>query len=241
MTLTGLLSDLLDIAKDNNVSTPYIVGGLVRDKLLGKVNDIKDIDLTTGDETIAILAAKFVEKRGASFKKMKDGHIRAFYKNLQLDFSSNFRVPGIHHLLEKGGVKSPTVMQKELFSRDFTCNAALMTLDLSHILDPLGRSVKDVNAKVMKACLSPDLTFGYMPRRILRLINLMARLDFDCDIETKKFIKNNIKLIDSIDPEYLRVKLLETLVNDKTKVIEIIKDLGLHEKFKSLPQTMDLV
>lgn len=244
MDLGSLLSDILLVAKEQETSTPYIVGGVVRDKLLGNLLDIKDVDLTTGDNTILYLAKGFFEKyskSGASFKKMKDGHIRIFYKNIQLDFSSNFRVPGIEYYLQKGGIQKPTIMQKELFSRDFTCNAALMTLDLENILDPIGRSVSDIQKNTLKTCLSPKLTLGYMPRRILRLINLMVRLHFDVDLELKNYIKNNTNLIDCIEPEYLATKLGESLLTDKALTIDIIKEIGLYNKFKSVPSVTDFI
>ena len=96
MQLSELLSTISDLAKEHNVSQPYIVGGLPRDKLLGRVSKIKDIDLTVGDSGSAQLAL-IVSKQfpDAHFKYYKDGHASLEFKNIKIDFSNNFNVPDI--------------------------------------------------------------------------------------------------------------------------------------------------
>ena len=133
MRLSELLLAIEKVASDKGLSRPFIVGGLVRDKLLERVDRVNDVDITTGDQGIHFLAREIAERLkdhpNFSYEVMADGHSRIVIGRFKIDFSSNFKAPAIEYMLQKAGIEDPTEMQKELYSRDFTCNAALMTLD----------------------------------------------------------------------------------------------------------------
>jgi hypothetical protein len=122
MKLSQLLSIINQIADQKGISTPFVCGGVPRDRILKKNNALNDIDLTTGDQGIHYLAKEVAIKlRSAktSYLAMPDGHARVMLGDLKLDFSSNFRIPGIYEILQKKGIQDPTEMQMELYSRDF--------------------------------------------------------------------------------------------------------------------------
>ena len=135
MKLHELLQAMIVVQKEIGTTTPYICGGTPRDKYLNKLEKIADIDITTGDNTIEYLSQQFAielkKKYNLIRKTMSDGHSSIFIGNIKLDFSSNFIVPVIDKILNKQGINNPSNMQKELFSRDFTCNALLLSFDLS--------------------------------------------------------------------------------------------------------------
>ena len=192
MRLSELLSSLDTIAKENKIQTPYIVGGLPRDRILGLAPDmVKDIDITTGDSSSSILASLVSAKwPNAMFRLYDDGHSSVDFKNIRLDFSNNFKIPGIVTELKGMGVKSPTELQKELFSRDFTINTLLQPMDLSkEPLDLTGSAMIDIKNKTIKTPINPELTIGYDPRRILRAIKLAIKLDFIIDKELEEAIE----------------------------------------------------
>ena len=122
------------------------------DKYLKRLDNISDLDITTGDNTVDYLSQEFssnlLKNYNVTRKTMPDGHSTIFVGNLKVDFSSNFNVQNIDSLLNKIGIVKPTSMQKEMFSRDFTCNSLLLSLDLKNITDPIINDEERQNKKI---------------------------------------------------------------------------------------------
>lgn len=232
MKLSELLSSLGTIAKENNISTPYIVGGLPRDKVLGiSPEKVKDIDITTGDagsSKLAILSnTKWPE---ATFRLYDDGHSSIDFKNIRLDFSNNFKIPGIVSELKEMGIKEPVELQKELFSRDFIINTLLQPMDLTQEpLDLTGKALGDIKAKIIRTPIDPEFTIGYDPRRILRAIILAVKFNFDIDKDLERVI---IKYRGSL--QYLALAHIKKQINQMLR-IDSDKTLRLLSKYKLLP------
>lgn len=238
MKLSELLFATEQIAKDKGLSRPYIVGGLARDKLLNNVKTIEDVDLTTGDESIHDLARHLAVKLGpyADYIEMPDGHSTIHIGNFKLDFSSNFKIPGVAKLLHSAGITNPSDMQKELYSRDFTCNTALMTLDLSKILDPTGLAVEDIQNKIIKTCLPANITLGYDNKRIVRAIYLAAKLNFQVDDAIINWVLEHGELIKNSSKEYLSKKLNKALEYNQDITINLIDEMKLWPHLPPLPE-----
>ncbi len=238
MTLTELLTLIQQVSIQYGISTPYICGGVPRDKVLNRVNDFNDIDITTGDTTIHHLAKETAIKLGSGvvFRTMSDGHSRIIMGNLKLDFSSNFNVPGINHILREVGITNPTKMQSELYSRDFTCNTLLMSLNMDKILDITGLGVPDINNKILTTCLAPELTLGYDNKRIIRAIYLACKLKFDIDENVLDWISENPKLISNVKLDYLVKKLKKAVLYDKEKTIALLDSLKLWKYIPIIPE-----
>src|SRR5271157_6037180 len=162
MKLRDLLQEMKRVQEQIGASQPYICGGTPRDKHMGKLQNIADLDITTGDKTVDYLSQEFAidlrKRYNVTRKTMEDGHSTLFVGSLKLDFSSNFNAPNIDQILLKMGIAKPTDMQREMFSRDFTCNAFLMTLDIKNIVDPTKRGFADIKERKIKTCLSPEIT-----------------------------------------------------------------------------------
>src|ERR1700679_573849 len=112
MKLRELLSQMKQVQEQIGASEPYICGGTPRDKYLGRLDNIADIDITTGDKTVDYLSQEFaiIFKRqyNATRKTMEDGHSSIFIGNLKIDFSSNFVVPNVDSYLRQMGIGQPT-------------------------------------------------------------------------------------------------------------------------------------
>lgn len=229
MKLSQLLSLIEKIADDKGISAPYIVGGVPRDKVMGKLFELSDIDLTTGDEGIKYLAKELAIKLGANanYQVMPDGHARITIGTLKLDFSSNFRAPNIETILKGMGIKNPSEIQQELYSRDFTCNTLLMSLNLKEIQDPTGLAVGDIKKRILKTCLKPEITLGIDNRRVVRIIYLSAKLQFEVDPEIIAWVKDNPESIANVRPQYLIKKLTKALKYDKEKTVSLLDQMGL--------------
>ena len=168
-----VLSVISRLANDKRLPTPYIVGGLPRDKVMGKIENIDDVDITTGSDKsnyLSKLVYYYISKSfpDASFKEMDDGHSTVHVNNIKLDFSSNFISPQVDVALKKAGIANPTSLQKEMFSRDFTCNTLLMTMDLKKVLDPTTMGIQDIKNKIIRTPLPPEITLGNDNKRIVR-------------------------------------------------------------------------
>lgn len=186
MKLSVLLNKLGEIAKENEIAEPFIVGGLPRDRIFGLPNNIKDIDITTGDRdstTLALAANR--EWPNTHFKIFNDGHASLQFRNTQLDFSNNFVLPGIDEELERLGETS-TPLKKEMFSRDFTINTLLQPLDLrKDVIDITKLGIEDIKNKILRTPVNPEYTIGYDPRRILRGIKLALKYNLEIMPELK--------------------------------------------------------
>ena len=192
MNLKALLNIIKNVAKENNISTPYIVGGLARDIFLHKLKEIKDVDLTCGNKDSVKLGQLVVKQLPkSSLTIFNDGHAKMDFDNFAIDFSNNFNIPNIEALLKMIDINNPTDMQKELYSRDFNVNTLLMPLDMSTILDITGKGINEINAKVIDTCLPPKITLGYDPKRIIRVVYLCCKLSFKPSSRVADWIKNN--------------------------------------------------
>ncbi len=239
MTLKELLFLIGEIAKKNGISTPFICGGTPRDKILGRLDQMVDLDITTGDSSIVRLGQEVSRALpGANYKLMPDNHSQISLGKFKIDFSSNFKVLGIKMMLYKAGINNPTEMQCELYSRDFTCNALLLSLDLKNIFDPTGLGVKDIERKLIRTCLPAQLTLGSQHKRIVRVIYLAAKLNFEVDQEIIDWVKKNPQNFADAKSKYLSDKLQKAIDADKNKTIKLLDQMNL---WKYIPPVPDLL
>jgi tRNA nucleotidyltransferase/poly(A) polymerase len=227
MKLKELLHLMENIAANGDISPIKICGGIPRDRLLGITPDkVSDLDITTGDKTIHNLAKEFSLELSKHYKieskKMNDGHTSIFIGDFKVDFSSNFIVPGINIMLAKQGIKKSTDMQREMFSRDFTCNALLMSLDLKKIQDPTKRGIDDIKKRILKTCLPPEITLRSNPNRIIRVFYLAAKLDFNVDPEIIQWITDNKQYIKDLDPGYIKTNIDKGLDKNPERLVHLL-------------------
>lgn len=241
MKLSELLNRISLVAEKKGLSTPFICGGVVRDRVLGRNNDLNDVDLTTGDQGIHFLAKECsiaLKSPMTSYFVMPDGHARIMIGDFKLDFSSNFNIPDIETILEKINITAPTEMQKEVYSRDFTCNSLLMSLDLKNITDPTGKGIQDIKNKIIKTCLNPEITLGYDNKRVARVIYLSAKLGFAVDDSIVNWIKVHPESIKNCRPQYLTKKLTKAMKYNPQRTVELLDMLGLWKFIPVIPELM---
>ncbi len=231
MKLQELLQELKKVQGNIGASPPYICGGTPRDKYMGKLQNIADLDITTGDKTADYLSQEFAidlrKKYNVTRKTMEDGHSTIFVGTLKLDFSSNFNAPNIDQILMKMGIAKPNSMQREMFSRDFTCNALLMTLDIKNIVDPTKRGFQDIKERKIKTCLSPEITLTTNRNRVVRAIYLACKLGFDIDKEIVDYVAKNPQVVKISTDKSMSDKLGEAFTRDGDKAAYFITKMGL--------------
>lgn len=242
MSLKTLLKLLYDTSVKEGTSQPLIVGGLVRDRVLGNLQkSFNDVDITTGDASVFNLAKEFSivlrKQMPIVTKQAADGHVSLYLKDFKMDFSSNFRTPNIDKILYDKLFKKPSEMEKELYSRDFFCNTLLMSLDFKRIKDITGQGIDDLNNKIIRTCLSPDLTFIYNTNRIIRVVYLSAKLGFDVEPSIIEWIKKNPKYIMKSEASYLSKNINKSLSIDADRTVYLIDKMDM---WKYLPVTEEL-
>lgn len=236
MALKDLLDLLSEIAKENRLRTPYIVGGIPRDLLLGQLTEVNDVDITTGSEDVAELAQKFAEKTGSSVKTLKDGHKKVVANGISFDFSSNFKYDQIGDLLARRGMFAPSDLMEETYSRDFTINSLLMPLNFSTVFDLTGMGRRDLERGIIRSPLNSEVSFKGSPIRIIRAFLYSAKYGFEISDEIKEAVKKNVGLLREVDRRYASEKVNEIL-RMKPEMIDQLMDLGI---MSYLPLTKDL-
>jgi tRNA nucleotidyltransferase/poly(A) polymerase len=241
MKLRELLALIEETSIEHKTSRPYICGGAPRDRFMNRLDSLNDIDITTGDATVFKLAKevflKLKKKYKVYYKVAKDGHASIYIGSGKIDFSSNFNCPNIDGYLKEKNIEFPTDMQRELFSRDFTCNSLLMTFDLKNIIDPTKRGFEDIKNKVIRSNLPPAVTLTANKNRVIRSLYLAAKLDFIIDDEIVDWVSKNQYSLKISTENALLEKLNKAMSFSPKKTVHYIDRMALWDQ---MPITKEL-
>jgi len=176
----------------------FIVGGFVRDTLLGR--DTDDIDIAVDADALEI-ASQVAATLNGSFVPLDDvnltGRVILPDEKIQVDFTS-FR----------GDIR------EDLARRDFTIDAMAIELkegvapDIKSIIDPFDGQA-DLQHRTVRAV--NDNVFRDDAVRLLRAVRLAAELDFTIDNTTEKLISRDNSLIGGVAGERVREELMRLL------------------------------
>ncbi len=155
----------------------YLVGGVVRDLLLGSLTSHDDIDLTTDAHPPRIKAlvsplASDVWSQGERF-----GTIGARVRGRAVEITTH-RAEAYDPASRKPVVSFGHSIVDDLSRRDFTINAMAVSLPDRELLDPYGGAA-DLGARRLRTPLSPGESFGDDPLRMLRAARFLPRFDLD--------------------------------------------------------------
>ena len=210
------------------IETPlYIVGGYVRDFLLGRT--VKDIDVMASGDGISVAKA-FADKIGAGnvIVYEKFGTAMVKLSNRDIEFVGA-RKEKYHESSRKPSVQ-PATVDEDLSRRDFTINAIAIAMHPSEygvLLDPF-KGKADLKKKIIRTPLDPDETFDDDPLRMLRAIRFAARLDFTIHRDTLQGIKKNKERISIVSQERITDELLKIIQGDKPSAgFFLLKETGL--------------
>ncbi len=244
-------------AQELGVET-FLIGGFVRDKLIGR--DTKDADIVCVGDGIQL--ARDVAKRFnpvphvSVFKTYGTAHIK-------VGASNNHASPGIpsHHAeageafdLEFVGARKesyryhsrnpqvvPGTLEDDQRRRDFTINALAISLNketFGKLIDPF-EGLKDLEKKIIRTPLDPLQTFSDDPLRMMRAIRFASQLGFKIEAGTLSAITDNAYRINIISQERITEELNKILASGKPSVgFDLLYKTGLlHIIF---PQMVDL-
>jgi tRNA nucleotidyltransferase/poly(A) polymerase len=177
----------------------YIVGGSVRDLLLGR---------SPSDYDIAVLESP--DKYASNLAMRCNGHIVKIGKQNQ----TIFRVISESTLFDISAIEAKTI-EDDLIKRDFTINAIGFDLFSGKIID-LFEGIKDLSIKQIRM-VSKEI-FKNDPVRLIRAYRIAAMLDFEIESETSHAIFNNVKLITKAAGERIKAELFKIFSCPKSYV-----------------------
>ena len=217
----------------------YLIGGFVRDKILGREsNDMDIVCVGDGIELAKKTAMQFKPRPAVSyFKNFGTAHIRVH--DYDIEFVGARKESYSYHSRNPEVV--PGNMTDDLNRRDFTINAMAVSLnknDFGKLLDPFN-GCTDLADKIIRTPLEPEQTFIDDPLRMLRAIRFAAQLEFTIGEETHNGIKQHIDRIRIISQERITEELNKMLLCKKPSVgLDLLYRAGLlHLIF---PQLVDL-
>ena len=197
----------------------YLVGGFVRDKLLGRTS--KDADFVCVGDGIALahaVAARFKPAPQVDyFKHFGTAHIRVdrefdleFVGARKESYQSESRKPAVE----------PGTIADDQDRRDFTINALAISLNpdnFGKLVDPF-EGVKDLEEKIIRTPLEPAQTFSDDPLRMMRGIRFATQLGFRIEDKTWQGIIDNAHRIRIISQERITDELNKIILAPKPSI-----------------------
>ncbi|MFD2565858.1 CCA tRNA nucleotidyltransferase [Pseudotenacibaculum haliotis] len=208
-----IFSVISQASKELNVKS-YVIGGFVRDFILerGNAKDIDVVAVGSGIELAKKVASLLPNKPKVQvFKTYGTAMLR--YKDIELEFvgarkesySEESRNPKV----------SIGTLQDDQNRRDFTINALAISLNEENygaLLDPFG-GVEDLERKIIKTPLDPDITYSDDPLRMMRAIRFATQLNFQIEKGSLEAITKNATRIDIITRERIVDELNKILAS----------------------------
>ena len=217
----------------------YLVGGFVRDRILGReTNDIDIVCVGSGIELAAAVAEKFNPKPEVNFFK-NFGTAQIKVGDLEIEFVGA-RKESYHPESRKPAVETGTLEDDQL-RRDFTINAMAISLnsgDYGNLVDPFN-GLQDLSLKLIQTPLAPAQTFSDDPLRMMRAIRFSAQLGFSISETTFAAIVENANRISIVSGERIADELNKILLCKKPSVgFDLLYKSGLLKLI--FPQMVDL-
>jgi len=219
---------LVSEAAKNTKTQVFVIGGYVRDLILHR--NSKDIDfvvLGNGIELAENVAARMEGIHKVSvFRNF--GTAMIHYMDMQIEFVGA-RKESYHFDSRKPVVESGSLTDDQN-RRDFTINAMAISLneeDYGELLDPFG-GLSDLNRRIIRTPLDPEMTFSDDPLRMMRAIRFATQLNFTILPETLQAITLNKDRIKIISFERISEEINKIIMSDKPSVgFRLMEETGL--------------
>lgn len=194
----------------------YVIGGFVRDFILGR-DFKKDIDIVAVGSGIelALQVSKLLPNKPKVqvFKTYGTAMLR--FEDTEIEFVGA-RKESYNHESRNPVVENGT-LEDDQNRRDFTINALALSLNkntFGEILDPFN-GISDLENKIIKTPLDPDITFSDDPLRMLRAIRFATQLNFEIEENSLNSITKNAERIKIITGERIVDELNKILSTNK--------------------------
>ncbi len=209
----------------------YLVGGCVRDILLGR--EPKDWDITTNalpEQIIPIFPKTFYENNFGTVAVVNEGSQNEKVKIIEI---TPYRMEGKYSdFRHPDEIKFGNKIEEDLKRRDFTVNAMAISLSngsIKDIIDLYG-GLKDIKDRLLRSVGDPSLRFNEDALRMMRAVRLNTELGFEIEENTVQAIIKQRNLLKEISVERIRDEFSKILLsNEPKKGIETLDKLGILE------------
>jgi putative nucleotidyltransferase with HDIG domain len=206
----------------------YVIGGWVRDLYLGR--PCKDIDIVAIGSGIE-LAKKVSARLGDHYKVnlyKNFGTAQIVYEDYDIEFvgarKESYRSESRNPVVENG------TLEDDQNRRDFTINAMAISLNgktYGNLLDPFG-GLKDMDARILRTPLDPDITYSDDPLRMMRAIRFATQLNYTIEANSLESIRKNKDRIRIVSRERISDELNKIILAPQPSFgFKLLFDTGL--------------
>ncbi|MCB0423140.1 MAG: HD domain-containing protein [Mangrovimonas sp.] len=207
----------------------YVIGGYVRDYILnrGEHKDIDVVAIGSGIELATQVAKNLPNHPKVQiFKTYGTAMLR--HEEMEVEFvgarKESYNENSRNPVVENG------TLEDDQNRRDFTINALALSLseeNFGELLDPFN-GIEDLENKIIRTPLDPDITYSDDPLRMLRAIRFATQLDFWIEEKSLESIKNNNHRLEIITKERIIVELNKIMLSTKpSKGFLLLEKTGL--------------
>ncbi|WP_185863399.1 CCA tRNA nucleotidyltransferase [Blattabacterium cuenoti] len=210
---------IVSISAQRIKQNSYVIGGYVRDFLLGKIESI-DLDILTIGEGIKL--AKEVSKyinpspKIRIFKRF--GTAMLEYDNQRIEFVGSRKES--YHFSSRKPVIELGSLQDDQNRRDFTINTLAISLNRNNygeLIDPFG-GLSDLNKKILRTPSDADITYSDDPLRMMRAIRFATQLQFEIEKYSFQSIQKNKNRINIVSIERIVEEFNKILLSKKPSI-----------------------
>lgn len=208
----------------------YVVGGFVRDVLLGRKRDVFDIDIVTVGSGINLATKVAASLRPGLKVSVFKNFGTAMFRFNEIDFEfvgarrESYRQESRKPIVEDG------TLEDDQKRRDFTINALAICLNenrFGELLDPFD-GIGDLANKIIKTPLAPEITFSDDPLRMLRAIRFATQLDFLIEEKTLEAINSQCKRIEIVSKERITDEINKIMLTPNPSIgFKLLEKTGL--------------
>ena len=205
-----------------------LVGGPVRDVLLGRFGPDHDLDFATSARPTQILEILEGWADAIWDVGIKFGTVGARKNGRELEITT-YRTETYDPTSRKPEVEFGDSLEGDLHRRDFTVNSMAMRLPAMEFVDPF-KGVSDLAARTLRTPATPQQSFDDDPLRMMRAARFSAQLEFEIDDEVLAAMSQMAERISIVSPERVREEFMKLVMSDHPRRgLRVLVDTGLAE------------
>lgn len=199
----------------------YLVGGTVRDFLLGK--ELDDMDAVT-DATPEEMKV-FLKDIKTDFTFERFGSIRAYFDDVKFDVTTLRKECSYKDSRHPGKIQFVKTLSEDVVRRDFSVNAMYLDINLN-VID-LVSGQDDLKNKILKTVGTADIRIKEDPLRIIRAVRFSLMYDLKLSDDLKKAIIDNNSLLENLNKSKIQQDLKKLKYFNRNKLDELLENLSI--------------
>ena len=216
----------LSAIADKNQTEAYVIGGFVRDLFLKRPSQDIDVVVVGSGIDYAEAVGKRLNTKVAIFKNFGTANIK--FQDLEVEFvgarKESYRSESRKPIVEDG------TLRDDQLRRDFTINALAINLNAANfgeLLDPFD-GIIDLENKLIRTPLDPEITFSDDPLRMMRAIRFASQLNFNIDEAALNAIKTQKERITIVSKERITDEMNKIILSKKPSIgFKLLFDTGM--------------